>query len=109
MSLHALWGEAVSRSTLQEEAIILRQEMDFATGRPRCYLIGDWPERTRITAELLDASPMIATQENGDVIITVDNGFATYRKCAIQQSNDYVSLELCSGAFSPAPLLKRVR
>lgn len=90
----------------EAEPIVFREES--VGDQRRVYAVCDWPERTVVSIELISDSPLIAENENGDIIIAVSNGTAVYRRAAEQPNPHHLILDLLNASWSPIPLLQQV-
>jgi hypothetical protein len=78
--------------------IIFEQRM--AGGKRLVYAQNKWPERIEIT-EGAFLSPNLAVDDNGLVVVRVQNGHATYKLSKQQDLAFGFSFELVAGEWSP--------
>lgn len=82
------------------EAIQIRQDMDG--DKRTLYVVKPWPKVTRVTEEMLTGSDAAIVVADGNVTITVANGFATY-KIGEEAAGRFRDCELVDSKYEEAP------
>jgi hypothetical protein len=74
------------------QAIEVRTEWE--DGVSRAFLVGEWPERTRMSGALVkDANPLRLRLDSDRIVLTLDSGSAVYR---IDRYVDYLDVYECT-------------
>lgn len=72
--------------------------MEIQRRGDKLYLVGEWPQKAEITAELLaGADQNIVSQRENELILALENGTAVYKIISFDMKRCVYQLELESG------------
>jgi hypothetical protein len=87
---------------MNPKPITIMQHM--VQGERKVFAAHEWPECVHLSVALLN-SPLITIDDNGNIWIRVENGFAAYKLAPEQTTGgDFaITCVLSEGEFSPPP------
>lgn len=86
---------------MKPQPITLRQQE--AGDKLLVFAVNEWPECVEISCHVLRNSHLVEINDNGVIVVTVENGYAAYKLATEQHSDFGITCALLDAAWSPPP------